>query len=110
MGSEPRAVEVLMCANLLQNFAALSHRPSPARPLSLARQKIILPLSHQPSQLSSQATNQYPPPANMLNHCFKLAGLALAFLTRSSVGQVELPDLPYAQDALEPYISAEVGL
>lgn len=36
--------------------------------------------------------------------------LLLALCSKSSFGQVELPELAYAQDALEPYISEEVGL
>lgn len=34
----------------------------------------------------------------------------LAFCSIPSLAQVERPDLPYEQDALEPYISAEVWL
>lgn len=35
--------------------------------------------------------------------------LLFAFCSKSYLAQVELPDLPYAQDALEPYLSEEVG-
>lgn len=43
---------------------------------------------------------------NVGTRCFTLLGLLLSCL--QSFGQVELPELNYEQDALEPYISAEV--
>ena len=34
--------------------------------------------------------------------------LVVCLHTRHALAQVELPDLPYAEDALEPWISQEV--
>lgn len=44
---------------------------------------------------------------SMRTECFMLV---LALCSKGAFGQVELPELPYAQDALAPYISEEVGL
>lgn len=38
-----------------------------------------------------------------------LLSIGLCFLARTVVSQVELPDLDYDMDALEPYISEEVS-
>lgn len=47
---------------------------------------------------------------NPRNQRLTLAGVAVLAFCSNTLAQVELPALPYAQDALEPYISAEVGL
>ncbi len=47
--------------------------------------------------------------ATACNMCSTRCVIAFLSICSQALGQVELPDLPYAQDALEPYISEEVS-
>lgn len=43
-----------------------------------------------------------------LSRCATLLGALMAMLAQPALSQFELMDLPYDDDALEPYVSSEV--